>query len=327
MPAAMICYLTTFCIECVVSLPLFLAGKFIYYSNLIYLEKVIILLSNFRNDLERLDGMETNNIRALYYDLSTGYQDDYKTYGYNRLCTITQGEKYILIDNKTLKYDSSGILILPSHTKIGMKIYRPTKAIVYELNTKMIEQVSEKISDDYSITCQFFSNNKFYLGSNDYTEIFKKISDTMLYKEKNSEFLVDIYAQELVYRLIQNGAIKQLLLDNSNPVNRAIRYMNSNYMQQISIKEIAYNLNMSESSFCQYFKKVTGITPNQYYTKIKMENAKEMLKHTSVTETAFDLGYQNISYFIMIFKKAYGLTPKQYKMKVQNEKISTGGIS
>lgn len=284
---------------------------------------MIILLSNFKSDLERLDGLETNNIRALYYDLSSGYQDDYKTYGYSRLCTITQGEKYITINKKTLKYDSRNILVLPSHTKIGMKIYRPTKAIVYELNTKIIEQVSEKVSDDYSMSSQSISNSKFYLGSNDYIELLKKIRDKLLDKEKDSEYLVDLYAKELVYHLIKNVAIKQLLLDNNNPVNKAIRYMNSNYTQQICIKEIAYNLNMSESSLCQYFKKLTGITPNQYYTKIKMEKAIEMLKCTSVTETAFNLGYLNISYFIMIFKKTYGLTPKQYKMKVQNQKFNT----
>lgn len=281
------------------------------------------MLSNFRSDLERLDGLETNNIRALYYDLSSGYQDDYKTYGYNRLCTITQGEKCITINNKTFKYDSSGILILPSHAKIGMKIYRPTKAIVYELNTKIIEQVSEKVFDDYSISPQSFPDSKFYLGSNDYIELLKKIRDRLLDKEKDSEYLVDLYAKELVYHLIKNGAIRQLLLDNNNPVNKAIRYMNSNYTQQICIKDIAYNLNMSESSLCQYFKKMTGVTPNQYYTKIKLEKAREMLKCTSVTETAFNLGYLNISYFIMIFKKTYGLTPKQYKMKIQNNKVDT----
>ena len=283
---------------------------------------MIILLSNFKSDLELLDGLETNNIRTLYYDLPPGYQDDYKTYGYTRLCTITQGEKHISVNSKTFKYDSSNILVLPSHAKIGMKIYRPTKAIVYELNNKVIEQVSEKISNDYSLSFQFLSNCKFYLGNNNFNEILKKIRDELLSKEKNSEFLIDLYAQELAYYLIKNEAIKQLLLDNSNAANKAIRYMNNNYMEQICIKEIAYNLSMSESGLCQYFKKMTGITPNQYYTKIKLEKAKEMLKSTSVTDTAFNLGYLNISYFIMIFKKMYGLTPKQYKMKMQNKEIS-----
>lgn len=281
------------------------------------------MLSNFRSDMERLDGLETNNIRTLYYDLSSGYQDDYKTYGYNRICTITQGEKCISVDNKTLKYDSSSVLILPSHAKIGMKIYRPTKAIVYELNTKMVEQVSEKVFDEYAIDSNLFTGNKFYLGSNNYNEILQKIRNKLLDNQKNSEFLVDLYAKELVYHLIQNEAVKQILLDNTNPVTRAIRYMNSNYLQQISIREIAYNLNMSESSLCQYFKKVTGVTPNQYLTKIKLEKAQEMLKTASVTETAFNLGYQNISHFIMLFKNVYGITPKQYKMKVDNKKITT----
>lgn len=283
---------------------------------------MIILLSNFRSDLELLDGLETNSVRALYYDLSPGYQDDYKTYGYTRLCTITQGEKCISVNSKTFKYDSRNILVLPSHAKVGMKIYRPTKAIVYEINDKVIEQVSERICNDYSLTPQFFKKYKYYLGNNNFNEILKKIRDELLYKEKNSEFLVDLYVQELVYYLIQNETIKQLLLDNSNPANKAIQYMNSNYMKQISIKEIAYNLSMSESSLCQYFKKMTGVTPNQYYTKIKLEKAKEMLKNTSVTETAFNLGYLNISYFITLFKKMYGLTPKQYKMKIQNNEIS-----
>jgi AraC-like DNA-binding protein len=44
-----------------------------------------------------------------------------------------------------------------------------------------------------------------------------------------------------------------------------------------------------------------------------MEKAKNIIAHGSVTEAAFDLGYENISYFISLFKDRYGVTPKQYK--------------
>lgn len=275
------------------------------------------MLSNFRSDLESLNGLEADSIRTLCYELPSGYQDCYRTYEYTRLCTITQGEKCISVDNKILKYDSKKILILPSQAKIGMKIYKPTKAIVYELNNIVIDRVSEEICNDYSLNLSFFLNEKFYLGSNNFDELLSKIR-TELCKENRSDFIIDLYTQELVYHLIQNEAIKQLLLDNNNAVNKAIRYMNSNYMKPVCIKEIAYNLGMSESGLCQYFKKITGISPNKYFTKIKLEKAKEMLKDISVTDTAFNLGYLNISYFIAIFKKMYGLTPKQYKMKIHN---------
>jgi len=276
------------------------------------------MLSNFKSDLETIDGLEMNNIRTLCYELSPGYQDYYKTYEYTRLCTITQGEKCISVDNKSLKYDSRKILILPSQAKIQMKIYKPTKAIVYELNNEIIEHVSEKICNDYSLNSSFFLNEGFYLGNNNFDELLNKIRDELC-KEKKSDFMIDLYTQELVYHLIENETIRQLLLDNNNTVNKAIRYMNKNYTKQICIKEIAYNLGMSESGLCQYFKKITGITPNQYFTKIKIEKAREMLKNMSVTDVAFNLGYQNISYFIAIFKKTYGLTPKQYKMKIHNK--------
>jgi AraC-like DNA-binding protein len=77
---------------------------------------------------------------------------------------------------------------------------------------------------------------------------------------------------------------------------------------------------MSESNFCQYFKKITGCTPVQYFINFKMEKAIEMLKKESVTDVAFDLGYDNISYFILIFKKMYGMTPKQYQIYKTNKR-------
>jgi AraC-like DNA-binding protein len=75
---------------------------------------------------------------------------------------------------------------------------------------------------------------------------------------------------------------------------------------------------MSESNFCQYFKKITGVTPKEYLTDLKLSKAKDMIKHTSITDAAFDLGYENISYFISLFKNKYGMTPKQYKKNIDS---------
>jgi AraC-like DNA-binding protein len=70
---------------------------------------------------------------------------------------------------------------------------------------------------------------------------------------------------------------------------------------------------MSETNFSNSFKKVLGITPKEYITNLKLTEAKKMLKTQNVTEVAYNLGYDNISYFIAIFKNKYGITPKQYK--------------
>jgi AraC-like DNA-binding protein len=46
-----------------------------------------------------------------------------------------------------------------------------------------------------------------------------------------------------------------------------------------------------------------------------MERAKELLAEKTVTETAFEVGYNNSSYFGSVFKKQFGMTPLQFKKK------------
>ena len=65
------------------------------------------------------------------------------------------------------------------------------------------------------------------------------------------------------------------------------------------------------------FKRDTGITINDYITKIRMEKAIEMLKDPSVKlyDICYAVGYSDPSYFSKVFKKYTGLSPKQYKEK------------
>jgi AraC-like DNA-binding protein len=94
--------------------------------------------------------------------------------------------------------------------------------------------------------------------------------------------------------------------------------METEYAGRLSIKKIADDLGMSEANFSQRFKKIIGINPKEYLTRLKMKKAEAIIAHESVTDTAFDLGYENISHFIENFKAVYGITPKQYKKKHKN---------
>ena len=57
----------------------------------------------------------------------------------------------------------------------------------------------------------------------------------------------------------------------------------------------------------------TGISPVKYMHALKMSRAKELLIRMSVTDTAFELGYETPSYFIRIFKDHFGYTPKKFQ--------------
>jgi AraC-like DNA-binding protein len=275
------------------------------------------MLTNFNRELELSHGLETNYVRILYYDLPQGFSGAYKSYEYTRLCTIIEGEKQISVNSgNRFTYNKDQFILLPPHSSIHMNIDTPTKALVFELNNNLLESVSEKVSVDYDINIDPLSENNLFLGqaNKSINDNFVKIKNVLTESEKNQEFLVDLYAQELVYNLIQMKGTNQVLnLEYNNPIYKAVRYMHQNCTLPISIKQIASDLNMSEANFCQCFKKITGIAPKEYLTNLKLSKAKDMIKNTNVTEVAFNLGYENISHFISLFKSKYGITPKQYK--------------
>lgn len=275
------------------------------------------MLHEFDRKLELLDGFETDYLRILYYDFPNYYKGTYKSYEYNRLCTIVEGEKNIKIDNKdTFKYDKNQFVLLPPNSKVDMEMNIPTKALVLELNSSLIERISEKVTLDFELDSNIINDNKLFVGQ-DFDNLNNSISNILSIHnsyDNNKEFLIDLHAQEMTYNLLKNKGVHQILnFEHNNPVHLAINYMKKNYHKHISIKDIAYNLNMSQSNFSIYFKNITGISPNEYLKNIRLTKAKEMLINNNVTEVAYNLGYENISHFIRLFKSKYGITPKQYQ--------------
>ncbi|HEX2938120.1 MAG TPA: AraC family transcriptional regulator [Ruminiclostridium sp.] len=274
------------------------------------------MLTDFNRNLELLDSLESDYLKLLYYDLSP-MNCDYKSYEYSRLCTIIEGYKNVSVNNGTgFTYKPGQFILMPPHSKIHMEIETPTKALVFELNENLLKAVTEKISVDMDADYDSLKENRVFLGNvnGELGNCLNRLTNVSKIIDKNKEFLLDLYAQELVYNLVQIKGVQQIInLEHDNPIYKALKYIKENIKQPISISELAYSLNMSDTNFCNSFKKVMGITPKEYITNLKLTHAKELLKDQNVTEVAFDLGYENISHFIELFKKKYGITPKQFK--------------
>jgi AraC-like DNA-binding protein len=197
-----------------------------------------------------------------------------------------------------------------------MDIDTHTKALVFELNDQLINNVLNKVNIKGDIKEDIKTDN-YFLGQNKYniSEDINNIFAATKSNDNNNEFLIDLYAQNLVFDLIKNKSTYHILNGNStHPINLAVKYINENIEEMINIKQLAKDLHMSESNFSHLFKKVVGIKPVEYIKNKKLELALEYLRNESVTDVAFNLGYANISYFIKLFKDKYNMTPKQYKL-------------
>jgi AraC-like DNA-binding protein len=88
-----------------------------------------------------------------------------------------------------------------------------------------------------------------------------------------------------------------------------------------SIKAIAKQVALSESTLKRNFKKVYGISIYEFYLKKKMQLARHLLDQQpiSVKEVAYMLGYEKTSNFITMFKKYYDFSPGTLRKKLTLE--------
>lgn len=100
---------------------------------------------------------------------------------------------------------------------------------------------------------------------------------------------------------------------------QAFRILRKNYAQEISAREIANEVGVSESHLRTVMKADTGRGISYHLQKIRMDVAGELLRcgQYSVRETAQMSGYNNVSYFVKMFKKEYGYYPSEYGERQQ----------
>lgn len=93
------------------------------------------------------------------------------------------------------------------------------------------------------------------------------------------------------------------------------QYIYEHFKEPISISEIAGVANMTESSFCRYFKIRTRKTFTQLLNETRVAYACRLLNNekNSVTSACFESGFNSLSYFTRQFKTITRMSPQRYR--------------
>ena len=107
----------------------------------------------------------------------------------------------------------------------------------------------------------------------------------------------------------------------SDTVCQAITYIKEHYKEKISLTDIAEALNFSISHLSRCFKKETGESVVSYINRIRMEQAKKLMKEgkLSLNEISLEIGVPNYNYFYTMFKETFGISPSDYTKKLDKQ--------
>lgn len=103
----------------------------------------------------------------------------------------------------------------------------------------------------------------------------------------------------------------------TNCVAQACHYINMHYPEEITVRDLADYLFVSENHLIRMFKQKLDTTPNRYIQQIRLFYASQMLLQTdtAIENIAFSCGFKTPSYFIKCFKTVFGDTPSMYRKK------------
>jgi YesN/AraC family two-component response regulator len=104
-------------------------------------------------------------------------------------------------------------------------------------------------------------------------------------------------------------------LSQYHKIQQAVRFINDNYRTDICLDATAGEAGMSPSHFSRIFKKVMGLSYQDYLNSRRITKAKNLLRTSaqSVTEIAVSLGFADPTGFGRIFKKLTDQTPSAYR--------------
>ena len=106
---------------------------------------------------------------------------------------------------------------------------------------------------------------------------------------------------------------------NEKKIKTVMEYMQENFNQNITIKELANIANLSPYHLIRTFHKTTGITPKNFLFNIRIEKVKKLLNtNKSISEIALETGFYDQSHLNRVFKQIVACTPYQYKKGIKN---------
>lgn len=133
----------------------------------------------------------------------------------------------------------------------------------------------------------------------------------------NIHFLAKLYQEELYYYLL-HSPLSNTLRHIANPhtplakIQRICREMQTCVHEKIHMPDLAKQLCWGETQFYRYFRQFTGLTPLQYHKQLKLNYAKNLIlnKNLSISEIAYQVGYESPSQFSREYKRYFGVNPR-----------------
>lgn len=264
-----------------------------------------------------------NTKLPVYFDIYETYNQLIPSHWHNHLEVlymfqgtmhiVRNDEKYTINENELFVVNSGDIHLTRSPGNIKVLLLQ----IPYELLNHSIPEYKtirfrEYFSKDEQNEEPAFQKMIQYLLT--MRELYEQGEDgyQFLFTSNLNLFLHTIYRH---YAIRENLIEKNKAAKHLSRLKEVIDYVEQNYMEHISLEEVATLVALNPEYFCRSFKKYTGFTLMEYINLVRITHIHSDILNTddSITSIQERHGFTNYKVFNRMFKESYGCTPSKLR--------------
>lgn len=236
-----------------------------------------------------------------------------------RICIILRGSKTVRLGGAPFSADSSTFLLATVDLPVASRIVvaddgRSHLALTLDLDRTLLADVLPHLPRQPGVASPPAGLAAAPIEPT-LLKAFVRLLDLLDYPD-DIAFVRPLIVREIYYRLLSSkvaDALVQFAMRGSHlwQIGKATAWIKANYREPMSIEALAGVAGMSVTSFHRHFKAVTLMTPLQYRTQIRLQEARRILvsDRLAAGTAGVAVGYDSQSQFSRDYKRMFGAPP------------------
>ena len=273
-----------------------------------------------KDSLEEVDYLQESHLRIWYNTQEEGYATHHHPAVEVILC-VEQPYK-VTVTNQSFTLQPGDILVIPPHLLHSMESSKGARFIGL-FNIDMLNVFSDLKTLAPTLLTPHLLNPDRTPETYDFVyKTFIKIIDYYFSNEIMWEFSIYSKILELLaligqYRYgatLHDSKLDKSVSENYEKFATLLTYIDSHYANEITLEQAAALVGFSKFHFSRLFKEFTNCTFYDYLSQTRIQAAKRLLSTgTSITDIAFQTGFNSLTSFCRCFKKYTDLSPSEYR--------------
>lgn len=240
-------------------------------------------------------------IDRRYSESTQHYHPHYEIY------FMKQGKCRYFIDERSYDVEAGDIVFIP-------------KGIIHrahyfgQIHSRLLinctEQYIPKLIQDHIDNSRFIYRSKEIAKHAE--KIFNQIEYEYTHPDEFTKEALGCCTAQIFFLMLRHPGNHDDATTGNELIDGVVKYIKQNYVSDIKLSSVAKMKSVSPEHLSRTFKACTGFGFNEYVTLLRLRQAEEMIKSKpdmTISEIAYECGFNDGNYFSYKFKKMYGISP------------------